>query len=83
MAADDDKKPSAAEKGKGKAVASDADKDKSTKADADDKKAQTTGGMLMYAHVVDRPHADATLQRSSARKTSSSRASLICLSSGY
>jgi hypothetical protein len=47
MAADDDKKPSAAEKGKGKAVTSDADKDKSTKADADDKKAQTTGGMLM------------------------------------
>jgi 26S proteasome regulatory subunit N1 len=46
MAADDDKKPSAAEKGKGKAVASDADKDKSTKADADDKKAQTTGEEL-------------------------------------
>jgi 26S proteasome regulatory subunit N1 len=46
MAADDDKKPSAAEKGKGKAVASDADKDKSTKSDADDKKAQTTGEEL-------------------------------------
>jgi hypothetical protein len=83
MATDDDKKPTAAEKGKGKAVAGDADKDKSTKADADDKKAQTTGGMLMYAHVVDNPHADATTQRSSARKTSSLRVSLICSSSGY
>lgn len=68
MATDDDKKPSAADKGKGKAVADNEDKDKSTKADADDKKAQTTGGMLTYTHVVHGPHADATLQRSSARK---------------
>ena len=69
MATDDDKKPTAADKGKGKAIADDVDK--STKTDADDKKAQTTGGTLMCAHVVDKPHADATLQRSSARKTSS------------
>jgi 26S proteasome regulatory subunit N1 len=53
MAKDDEKTPTAAEKGKGKAAPSgdtdkDASKDKDGKADGDDKKAgaATTGGMF-------------------------------------
>lgn len=48
MAKDDEKKPTAAEKGKGKALNGDADKAKDAKADAEDKKgaAATTGGMF-------------------------------------
>ena len=47
MAKDDEKKPTVADKGKGKAVNGEADKakDKDAKAD-DDKKAATTGGMF-------------------------------------
>lgn len=49
MAKDDDKKPTAADKGKGKApTANDADKSKDAKPDAEDKKGgvATTGGMF-------------------------------------
>jgi hypothetical protein len=49
MARDDEKKPTAAEKGKGKApVAGDAEKGKDAKPDAEDKKGgvATTGGMF-------------------------------------
>jgi len=48
MAKDDDKKPTTADKGKGKApAANDADKSKDAKPDAEDKKGgvATTGGM--------------------------------------
>lgn len=47
MAKEDEKKPTAAEKGKGKAVNGDAEKDKDTKADGENKKgAATSGGMF-------------------------------------
>jgi general stress protein YciG len=48
MAKDDEKKPTAAEKGKGKAVNGDVEKDKDVKKDLDDKKGgvATTGGMF-------------------------------------
>ena len=49
MAKDDDKKPTTADKGKGKApVANDADKSKDAKPDTEDKKGgvATTGGMF-------------------------------------
>ena len=45
MAKDDEKKPTAADKGKGKAVNGDAEKKDDTKADGKDKKPETTGGM--------------------------------------
>jgi 26S proteasome regulatory subunit N1 len=44
MAKDDEKKPTLAEKGKGKAVNGDAEKKEDTKADGKDKKIETTGG---------------------------------------
>ena len=44
MAKDDEKKPTAADKGKGKAVNGDAEKKDDTKADGKDKKPETTGG---------------------------------------
>jgi 26S proteasome regulatory subunit N1 len=44
MAKDDEKKPTAAEKGKGKAVNGDAEKKEDTKADGKDKKVETNGG---------------------------------------
>jgi 26S proteasome regulatory subunit N1 len=44
MAKDDEKKPTAAEKGKGKAVNGDAEKKEDTKADGKDKKVETAGG---------------------------------------
>ena len=44
MAKDDEKKPTAADKGKGKAVNGDAEKKDETKADGKDKKPETTGG---------------------------------------
>ncbi|KAF3045709.1 proteasome regulatory particle base subunit [Didymella keratinophila] len=46
MAKDDEKKPTAAEKGKGKAVNGDAEKKEDTKADGKDKKVETTGEEL-------------------------------------
>ncbi|KAJ4379601.1 proteasome regulatory particle base subunit [Didymella sp. IMI 355093] len=46
MAKDDEKKPTAAEKGKGKAVNGDAEKKEDTKADGQDKKVETTGEEL-------------------------------------
>jgi hypothetical protein len=60
MAKDDEKKPTAAEKGKGKAQPTgDADKDtkkdKDGKADGDDKKGvATTGGMLLVIRRTER-----------------------------
>lgn len=45
MAKEDEKKPTAADKGKGKAVNGDAEKKEDTKADGKDKKVETTGGM--------------------------------------
>lgn len=44
MAKEDEKKPTAAEKGKAKAVNGDAEKKEDTKADGKDKKVETTGG---------------------------------------
>ena len=44
MAKDDEKKPTAADKGKGKAVNGDAEKKEDTKTDGKDKKVETTGG---------------------------------------
>ena len=44
MAKEDEKKPTAAEKGKGKAVNGDAENKDDTKADGKDKKVETTGG---------------------------------------
>ena len=44
MAKEDEKKPTAAEKGKGKAVNGDAEKKVDTKADGKDKKVETNGG---------------------------------------
>ncbi|KAF3043984.1 proteasome regulatory particle base subunit [Didymella heteroderae] len=46
MAKDDEKKPAAADKGKGKAVNGDAEKKEDTKADGKDKKVETTGEEL-------------------------------------
>jgi len=46
MAKDDEKKPTAADKGKGKAVNGDAEKKDDTKADGKDKKPETTGEEL-------------------------------------
>ncbi|KAJ4332801.1 proteasome regulatory particle base subunit [Didymella glomerata] len=46
MAKDDEKKPTAAEKGKGKAVNGDAEKKEDTKADGKDKKVETAGEEL-------------------------------------
>ncbi|KAL1655932.1 proteasome regulatory particle base subunit [Didymella pomorum] len=46
MAKDDEKKPTLAEKGKGKAVNGDAEKKEDTKADGKDKKVETTGEEL-------------------------------------
>ncbi|KAH6614196.1 26S proteasome non-ATPase-like protein regulatory subunit 2 [Boeremia exigua] len=46
MAKDDEKKPTAADKGKGKAVNGDAEKKEDTKADGKDKKVETTGEEL-------------------------------------
>ena len=46
MAKEDEKKPTATEKGKGKAVNRDAENKESTKADGKDKKVETTGGMF-------------------------------------
>lgn len=46
MAKDDEKKPTTAEKGKGKAVNGEAEKKEDTKADGKDKKVETTGGTL-------------------------------------
>lgn len=48
MAKEDEKKPTVADKGKGKAVNGDAEKDKDVKKDGEDKKAgaATSGGML-------------------------------------
>ncbi|KAL1605605.1 proteasome regulatory particle base subunit [Nothophoma quercina] len=46
MAKEDEKKPTAAEKGKGKAVNGDAEKKEDTKADGKDKKVETTGEEL-------------------------------------
>ena len=45
MAKDDEKKPTAADKGKAKAVNGDAEKKEDTKTDGKDKKVETTGGM--------------------------------------
>lgn len=44
MAKEDEKKPTTADKGKGKAVNGDAEKKADTKADGKDKKVETTGG---------------------------------------
>lgn len=44
MASDDEKKPTAADKGKGKAVNGDTANKDDTKADGKDKKVETTGG---------------------------------------
>lgn len=44
MAKDDEKKPTAADKGKAKAVNGDAEKKEDTKTDGKDKKVETTGG---------------------------------------
>ena len=46
MAREDEKKPTAAEKGKDKVINRDAEDKKSTKADGKDKKVETTGGMF-------------------------------------
>jgi len=48
MAKDDEKKPTAADKGKGKAVNGEAEKKEDTKADGKDKKVETTGGTLCW-----------------------------------
>ena len=72
MAKDDEKKPTAADKGKGKApAANDADTAKDAKPDVEDKKAgvATTGGMLRVSRhsCYSRPRAictDGQLQRS-------------------
>ena len=56
MAKDDEKKPTAADKGKGKApVSNDADKSKDAKPDLEDKKGgvATTGGMSAPRHSAD------------------------------
>lgn len=50
MAKDDEKKPTAADKGKGKAVNGEADKKEDAKADGKDKKVETTGGTLCWRH---------------------------------
>jgi hypothetical protein len=89
MAKEDEKKPTAAEKGKGKApVNGDAEKDakngKDAKVDGEDKKgAATATGMfcLRYSccdNIRPRVEANKKLQRSSARRTNNLRMSLIC-----
>jgi hypothetical protein len=89
MAKEDEKKPTAAEKGKGKApVNGDAEKDakngKDGKVDSEDKKggvATATGMLDLQASChngLTHRDADTQLQRSSARKTNNSRANLIC-----
>ena len=91
MAKDDDKKPTAAEKGKGKAVNGNAEKevkkDKDGKPIQDDKKGVMPPGMFSVRSrrhtYLYRNHTDAEMQRSSARKINISRASWKCLLSGY
>lgn len=88
MAKEDEKKPTAAEKGKGKApVNGDAEKDakngKDGKVDADDKKGVATATGMLYVQAschngLIYRDADMQLQRSSARKTNNSRTNLIC-----
>jgi hypothetical protein len=86
MAKDDEKKPTAADKGKGKAVNGDAEnkevkKDKDGKP-IDDKKGAPAPGMCgrsSYWHsMATLTSADGIRQRNSAKRTSSSRTTLIC-----
>ena len=91
MAKDDEKKPTAAEKGKGKAVNGDAE-NKEVKKDKDgkpieDKKGAPAPGMCSHdscssstAHIA---VADKVGQRNSVKRTSSSRAIWICWWNGY
>lgn len=76
MAKEDEKKPTAADKGKGKAPAkNDADTpkaDKDGKPDAADKKGATATGMFgAPGSTISRADANGGPQRSSARRTSS------------
>lgn len=52
MAKDDEKKPTAADKGKGKAVNGDAEKKDDTKTDGKDKKPETTGGTSACGQIA-------------------------------
>lgn len=74
MAKEDEKKPTAAEKGKAKAVNGDAEKKEDTKADGKDKKVETTGGTSRLRNRCNGSYVGRILmakQRNSAKRTSS------------
>lgn len=70
MAKEDEKKPTAAAKGKGKAVDAGAEKGKDAKADAEDKKgaAASTGGMLLSKETLIIRHALMIAYRGAQRR---------------